>query len=358
MVPEPILDQGDSKCISISDLPADGAILTPMNEQIAQACRNAFPERDRLSINGPYPVSSNRHTVEVFHLRWEDDQEPNQLPVIYRRYPCPLGWHTFDDPDRAERELAVLKWLREQGFPAPNAYAAGQDDGGAWLLVEAISGKNWWMPLGTVDFNRVLGDVVHQQIKLMAHLHSLESSSLGAAQLPTITALDVIDTHRSLVEPSDDSLNEVFERIAALMAQVDEEPTCLVNVDAEPANMLVDPESGQIVAWLDWDEAAIGDRRWDLAALINALYGKYSLPNLADQVASQYAKYSVRPIRQINAWAALVAALEWAQASWLKLAFRQERPVDFPARQRMIDDHDSHRVRALDFLAKAEEEID
>lgn len=329
-----------------------------MNEQIIHACRIAFPERDRLSIDGPYPISSNRHAVEVIHLRWEDDQGRHRLPVIYRRYPCPLGWHTFNDPDRAERELAVLKWLHEQGFPAPNAYAAGQDDDGVWLLVEAIAGKNWWMPLGTVDFNRVLGDIVHQQVKLMAHLHSLETSTLESVQLPTITALGVIDTYRPLTESSNDGLVEVFDRVAVLMSLVDEDPTCLINVDAEPANMLVDPASGQITAWLDWDEAAIGDRRWDLAALVNALYGKYSLPKLADQVVSQYAKHSVRPIRHIDVWAALVATLEWAQASWLKLAIKQDRPVDFPARLRMIDDHDSYRVRALDFLAKAEAETD
>ncbi len=325
-----------------------------MSEQILQACRSAFPERDRFSINGPYPISSNRHTVEVIHLQWEDDQGQHQQPVIYRRYPCPLGWHTFDDPNRAERELAVLTWLHDQDFPAPNAYAVGQDDDGAWLLAEAITGKNWWMPLGSVDFNRVLGDVVRQQVKLMAHLHSLEPMSPDTAQLPTIRALDIIDTYRTLVK--DDKLNEIFERLAVLMAQVDEDPTCLINVDAEPANMLVDPDSGQIVAWLDWDEAAIGDRRWDLAALIYALHGKYTLPNLADQVISQYAKHSVRPIRQINAWAALVATLEWAQAFWLKLAIEQESEVDFPARLRMIGDHDSYRTQALDFLAKAEAE--
>jgi aminoglycoside phosphotransferase (APT) family kinase protein len=330
-----------------------------MNEQIIRACRSAFPERENLSIHGPYPLTSNRHTVVVIHLRWEDNQAQHRQPTIYRRYPCPLGWHTFDDPDRAERELTVLKWLHNQGFPAPNAYAAGHDDDGPWLLAEAITGKNWWMPLGTVDFNRVLGDVVRQQIKLMTHLHSLEPSTLEAAHIPTITALGVIDTYRPLAEqPADDGLGEALDRVAALMAQVDEEPTCLINVDAEPANLLVDPVSGQITAWLDWDETAIGDRRWDLAALINALHGKYTLPNLADQAAHQYAQHSVRPIRHIDAWAALVATLEWAQANSLKQTFRQEPPVDFPARQRMIDDYDSYRVRALDFLAKAEAEPD
>jgi aminoglycoside phosphotransferase (APT) family kinase protein len=144
-----------------------------------------------------------------------------------------------------------------------------------------------------------------------------------------------------------------IERVSALMRDVKERPPRLLHMNVEMENVLVNDDL-QIVGWLDWDQAALGDPRWDVAGLVNSLHGGYQLPDLAEWAVADYGRETVRPIKDIRLWAALIAVLRWAQCSWLADQVRRRRKVSFPASARFLEGYSSHRAWATQLLIEAE----
>lgn len=324
-----------------------------------EACRVAFPHRDGLSVAGVNPLVSNQHILTVAHVKWEDDKGTRSEPVILRRYPSPLGWHTLDDPHRAARELTVLHHLRTNDFPVPPAYAIGTDESGDWLLIGVSSGRNWWLPFGLVNFSKVLPGITRRVVTLLARLHTLDVESLPTedAHLPSITVAGMLGTVHEIVKSADDpDIQEAADRITALMADIEERSPRLINVDAQLTNVLVNP-SHEITSWLDWDEAALGDPRWDVAALVGSLWGAYQLRELATWAATTYSQETIRPTKDITRWVALRAVLRWAQCVWLLSEIKQGREIAFPGFERFINAYDSHKAWAMETLVEAEAEV-
>lgn len=329
--------------------------MTTTSEQLLAACETAFPDRTGLSIQTVNPLASTHHEMTAFFMASDQGKQP----LILRRYDTPIGWQTLGAQPRAEREMAVLNILSrviEPTFPSPPAYACGEDASGEWLLIGALPGRNWWLPLGLVDFEKVLPGILRQQIRHMVRLHSLDLESIKGHSLPTITPVQVIENFREKLRPSKDiDVLSALDEIHALMADMDERPSRLIHGDAEITNVLVNQE-GEMVAWVDWDDAALGDPRWDVGALLNSLRGEYDLHALAARAAADYSKDMVRPLKRIGAWTALHAVLHWAASAWLRDEASKGRTYDFPAADRMRQLYDSYRAWALAMLDEAGEE--
>jgi len=334
--------------------------MTTTPDQLLAACQIAFPDRTGLEIQTINPLASTHHEMTAFFLASDQGKQP----LILRRYDTPIGWQTLGAQPRAEREMAVLNTLStilEPTFPAPPAYASGGDAGGKdaageWLLIGALPGRNWWLPLGLVDFEKVLPGILRQQIRHMVRLHSLDTELIDGSTLPTITPLQVIESFREKLRPSKDiDVLSALDEIQALMADMDERPPRLIHGDAEITNVLVN-QQGEMVAWVDWDDAALADPRWDVGALLNSLRGEYDLHALAARAAADYSKDMVRPLKRISAWTALHAVLHWAASAWLRDEASKGRTYDFPAADRMQQLYDSSRAWAVMMLEEAAEE--
>ena len=320
--------------------------------ELMAACRAALPGRPGMDIRSINPLPGKQHTLVAFHLI---DGEA-RTPLILRRYPSPLGWAGPNLPGKARREFEMLRWLRGRDLLSPEAVGLGRDASGDWLLERAISGRHWWLPLGSVNFNRALPGLVRQMVRLLGRLHSLELDDLPteAALVPTITVRGVIQTwHAALRRSGDRHVVEAIERISGLMSTVQERPPRLLHLNVEMENVLVD-EAQQIVGWLDWDQVALGDPRWDVALLVDSLYGAYALPDLARWAVTDYGRETVRPVKDIRLWAALIAVLRWAQCSWLAEQVRRRRKLSFPSSARFLDSYGSQRAWAMQLLNEAE----
>jgi aminoglycoside phosphotransferase (APT) family kinase protein len=132
---------------------------------------------------------------------------------------------------------------------------------------------------------------------LLAGLNDVEAANLGArlgglvaelAGMPTLTAGPFIDAGLTVgdFELADglpgfvadraddlgwatdllDSLGAVAERAQAMLDEVGR--TCLVHSDANPKNVLVDPETLQVTGLLDWEFAHSGHPHTDLGNLL------------------------------------------------------------------------------------------
>ena len=331
--------------------------MTAESDNILTICRDAFPQWGDISIRGINLLESDYHLLTACHLtRKAEDGQDEIIPLILRRYPSPLGWHTLDDPHQAEREFAVLQHLAGHGFSVPSAMAHGSDGEGSWLVEDVVRGHNWWRPLGAVDFYAVLPGLVRRQIALMARLHSLEAEGLAAPDyhLPTITAAGVLATYYQVAqECGDQPAVAALREIEDIMSQIEERPPRLLHGDADLTNLLVD-DAGQIAGWLDWDQAALGDPRWDMAALVTSLCGSYEMPQLAERAVKEYAKETIRPVKDIEAWVAMLAVIRWVQCAWLRQQLTIGVDIAFPSHDRFIDAYDSHRAWALLMLREAD----
>lgn len=326
--------------------------LTP--DAILSACRNIFPDRAGLSIQSINPLSTSSHPMVAFFLHGASDRPQ---PLIFRRYASPLSWHHLGEIDRAAREDSVLRALQGCDLPVPPAVGYGRDDSGEWLIQGALPGRNWWLPIGLVDFERVLPGIVRQHVRHLARLHSLDTASLvKQADLPVITIQGVIDHTRELArEASDLDVVSAFDDVARLLVEVEEREPRLIQVDNHISNVLVNA-AGEVAGWVDWDDAALGDPRWDVAALANSLRGDYQLHALAARAIADYGRETVRPVKGLTAWTALFAVLRWAGAAWMRDQLKQGRGFDFPAADRFVTSYDSHRAWALEILGEAREE--
>jgi aminoglycoside phosphotransferase (APT) family kinase protein len=325
-------------------------------DTLLSVCRVVFPSRQGMAIRAINPLQSTHHAMTAFHLVWEEgDRSLQSMPMILRRYSFPPGWRSFDDADRAGREAAMLVWLTENGFPAPPVYGSGNDESGEWLLEGAIHGHPWWYPPGGVDFAAVLPGISRQMVGLLARLHSMEPGDL-AAHIPTITVAGTLDVYQHAAqECSDPLLESALKRVRTMMVAVEERPPRMIHGDSVLANLLVD-DHYQVAGWLDWDDAGLGDPRWDVAALVTSLRGDYQMNELADRALADYARETVRPVQNIRAWVAMIAVFRWVQSTWIRAMIRSGKTVEFPGREMFTESCDSHRAWAMEMLQEAEEE--
>lgn len=328
--------------------------MTFTPEQLLDACRAAIPDAADVTIESTNPMRGNHHEMNVCFAR----ANGQTYALIVRRVASPVTWHSPGAAGRAEREYNVLRSLRgvEPPLPVPPVYAAGSDGGGEWLVTGGVKGRNWWLPLGMVDFDKVLPGIVRETVRLLGRIHSLDTEIVHYAGLPTISTHGAIDAYHEKARAARDvDVTAALEQVAELMRDVEEREPRLLNGDADISNVLVD-DQGAVTGWVDWDQAALGDPRWDMAVLVTSLRADYQMDSLAARAVADYARETVRPVRDLAAWVAMLAVIRWASCAWLR--FEQDRGTlaEFPASERFLAAYDSHRAWALATLEEAAQE--
>ncbi|NDJ51779.1 MAG: aminoglycoside phosphotransferase family protein [Chloroflexi bacterium] len=321
--------------------------------------QHVFPDRTDLRVGALRPLESRREQVNAFFIEWQAEGQQQSAALVLRRYPAPISPSGISNGvDRAARAAAVLKWLSGHDFPTPQVYGAGRDSQGDWLLVSALGGTNWWLPLGLVDFDRVLPGLTAQYVHLLVRLHSLDLSDGPSGDLvPTVTARGMLDQMAQHLKRSiDPDVHNGLERMGDLLTLIEERPARLVHLDWGLENLRVNKQ-GEICAWVDWDDAVYGDPRWDLGALVNSL-GQYQMRDLAKRAVRSYHTESVRPAKHISVWAALVAVLRWMHAAWLLVQIKLNTAQPYPDMERFVNAYDSHKAWAYELLEDAENDPD
>jgi len=263
------------------------------------ACLSAaFPGRARLIDVSPIPLGLN----DLWRLLVEVDGEP--LDLVLRRYRHSITWHTDDDHQKAEREALAVEHARAQGLPVPRLYGHGP----SWTLVEAVHGHRLldgdWSAEQRADAVRSLADV-------LATLHAMPTPD-GA--FPHATTAVAIATARDRATASGDA------RLVAAVARLrplDEAPPVFVHGDPNFSNVLFDDEM-RVAGLIDWEDAAIADRRFDIATACWFL--RRRAPELADALVLAYGAASGQPVADLKRWIAFATVRAWAVSAALRAA--------------------------------------
>ena len=163
-------------------------------------------------------------------------------------------------PQAAADEFKLLQITQSAGLATQTPYhldQSGQIFPTPYLVMEYIEGQPDFAPTNLADF-------IFQFAIQLAKIHSIDSSKLDLAFLPTQTKT-LTDNLGKRPANLDHSLDEgqIRDALEANWLSVRRRPSVLLHGDFWPGNVLW--QAGQLVAVIDWEDAKLGDPLADLA---------------------------------------------------------------------------------------------
>ena len=217
-------------------------------------------------------------------------EPPNPLPGGYETlilaftlsnappaYSCPLVLRllqSFSPPKRALREATLQNGVNALGIPVPRVVAystAPRIVGRAFVIMERIAGSSMLQLLGRLSPNgiRLLTEMGRLQMNINrapvdALRQHLQFHQVQLKNLPDAVRMMEEKIHRHGL----DQLVAGMEWVKANRPDESCSP-CLCHGDLHPGNIMV--RKGRIVSILDWANAVIADKEWDVAKTLLVL---------------------------------------------------------------------------------------
>jgi len=306
--------------------------------ELRDLCLRSFPERLEQRLSQVESIAADRHSGLAFTLSWREGARPRVERLLLRRYADGWTWWSFQDGQKAQREWTVMRWLYGEGLPLPRVYALSARDTDPFLLLERPSGQT----LATrrdrkATGSHVSGGQAHPSEDPSELRLCVDALATLLARLHRATAPDSVRKVLPRVV-----LDQELERVAhiaqrcedrALMAtvleltqeQVEVFPPCVLHGDPQLASLRYDARGA--TAWLDWENSALGDPRWDVACVVNDLQGDQARP-LADRLCEIYADRAGPQLHDMIYWQALTATHRWAMHRWALQAGLAQVPTE------------------------------
>jgi len=283
--------------------------------ELSKLCLRSFPERLDQRVSQIQAQPDHRHPMVTFQLSWRKGRQLRVERLVLRRYADAWTWWATADPGKAQREWTVMRWLYAEGLPVPRLYGvhAGDDDA---LLLAYVAGRSaaTASKAGELRCVEALADT-------LAQLHGLTPPESVRQCLPSVSLSGQVVRLQDATWNSSPALQQA---IRSLPTDVEELPPCVVHGDPQLANVLCDARG--ITALLDWENSALGDRRWDVVRVVNWL-SQHAGPKQTDRFCAAYAAQAQVTLSDLDLWQAAVAAQQWAIA--VRFAAYAERVTDW-----------------------------
>ena len=276
--------------------------------ELQKLCLRSFPERLEQRISQIQALGGGRHPMLGFSLAWHEGRQPRVERLIVRRYADPWTEWALDDRRKAQREWAVMRWLYGRGWPVPQLYASGTEGEERFLLLARVPG----VPCSPEQARaQAIVDALARQV---AQLHQLMPPDSVRETLPRVSVDGELARLGELARCC--QAGELNEAIAELRAEKPEErPPCVLHGDFRFEVALCDARG--ITALLGWENAALGDPRWDQARIVNDLRS-HRADALAERFCTVYRERVGAPLADLTFWEALAAVQTWTLIEWVR----------------------------------------
>lgn len=312
-------------------------------EDLAALCGRAFPDRPRQNVIEVEPIHSRQHEMIAFELWWtpEAGTMKNERLMV-RRYVSPISWWRPDDNGKAQREATVCRWLKGQGMPVPMVYLREFTPQGDIVLFERLPAAD--LGIGERPLAEVVGPYITAAAELLAELHALEPSTEVKQVVPHVTlasaAANLAAISHQIEQPElAGYINQVMER----MYDIVEEPPVLLHGDFHFLNILIADEG--ISGLVDWEYAAIGDPRWDVANVYMQLVD-FGAAEAAYRFLNVYLDRSGRAFEGPPLYNVVAPLQQWAISEWLVRRYGTSELNAFALAHDLASQRDVHRRRA------------
>lgn len=288
---------------------------------LTRLCRRLFPQREGLRVGRVQVLPSWQHHLAAFDLIWKEDGLPYGEGAVLCRYRSPISLWSVDDTGKAAREFGLLRRLRTAGVPAPRALASSDDGFGPYLLLGSVPGE------APDDLSEA---VVLEAASTATRLHKLDLTEVQGQGLPQVSVAGVVAFLRRLGRQSGDKdLGRALTRLGKLAPELAEDHKVVLHGDLRPQHLVVAEE--RVLALTDWENAAVGDWRWDATAFAYRLTqtGQAELAALFLDTYARQGGHTLAPA-ELPSWYALLAVRDWALAAWLRARQEGTDPLPVP----------------------------
>lgn len=312
-------------------------------DELADMCARAFPERMVQEIEFIAPLYSRQHEVIAFDLRWRGRSGEYIEPLVARRYVSTLSWWRPDDYGKAQREATIMRWLHQQGMPVSVVYAREFSANGDVVLFSRLPGLDW--SAEGKPFPAVALAQAGPFAWLLAKLHSLPPPAEVQAVVPRVTLPAVLATLAALaMQIGEADLNEAVAQATAHAYGFQEGEPVLLHGDYHFSNVLI--ENGQISGIIDWEYAAYGDPRWDIAnAYIQMV--DFDAAEAAGAFLEAYLEHSGKRFEGPPIYNAVTTLQQWTISEWLMRQQAEGETPTFALARDLMKLRDVHKRRAL-----------
>lgn len=273
-------------------------------EELQKLCQRSFPERYEQRITQVRSVSGGRHPSVSLSLAWREGRRPRVERLLVRGYADPYTLWSVGDGRKAHREWVVMRWLYAQGHAIPPLYASGTADGESYLLMAHPSGSE--QPPDAETYVDALAEE-------LARLHRLEPPASVREVLPQVDAPDECARLKRMAQECDDSaIGEALYELCAI--EVEALPLCVLHGDPRSHNVLCDAQG--VTALLGWENAALGDPRWDVGHATSGLRAGDAAP--VDRFCARYQEQAGMALPDLTYWETLAAVQDWTLVEWVR----------------------------------------
>ena len=195
-------------------------------------------------------------SAQVTALEIEQPGGQAQKMIVRRHGPVDLK----RNPHVAADEFRLLQLLQSAGLATPRPYhldQSGEIFSTPYLVIEYIEGKPEFAPVN-------VSDLILQLATHLSKIHSVDRSHLDLSFLPQ-QEQKYAEKLRERPAKLDESLHEghIRDVLEAAWPLPQRNTDVLLHGDFWPGNILW--KDGQLVAIIDWEDAALGDPLADLA---------------------------------------------------------------------------------------------
>ena len=221
-----------------------------------------------------YPTGQSNPTYRI--------ETPGRAYVLRRKPPGKL----LKSAHMVEREFRVLRALGAVGFPVPPALALCEDEsviGSVFYLMAHVDGRIYWDP-ALPELPRAERTAVYDSMNAgLAALHDVDVAKAGLADFGKPGNYFARQTQRWTEQYRASETVKVPEMDAlidwlATHMPPDDGRVSLVHGDFRIDNMIFAPDTGKLLAVLDWELSTLGHPFADLAYQCM----QWRLPNVGD----------------------------------------------------------------------------
>lgn len=313
-----------------------------LEDALLTVCRQAFPSEASLRIHS---LKTRVHRVSAhrdyeFVLQSPDTEIRLALRLHYGLFSL---WGSSDRVKPA-REYSAMLHAYQSGVPAPFPYGFTTSDqpfGKPYLLHDPGDGQRWW---DIEESLRVIqGETAYGLAEELVKLHYAV-----AAKHPLIPSVEVCHVMKRLWNQvssiASDELRRCFEKCRKELQSLKPIPEVMLHGQFDLDHLLL--LNGKIRTITDWEHAAFGDPRWDIAHTSLSLQ-RGRERSLSNQFVSHYVQMAEMQLEHIHLWEGIVALRNWAHSAWLRSldgkSFQSLAGLQTP----LIDQEDWMRERAM-----------
>ncbi len=314
-----------------------------LEDALLTVCRNAFSEESSLLVHSLLPRIHRvyPHRDYKFLLQSSDAE----IHLVLRLYHGSFSIWSSVDRQKSAREYSALFQSYQVGIPVSFPYGFTTSEipfGKPYLLQDPGDGQPWW---DVEDSLRLIqGEIVHDLAEELAKVHF--ALRTPPPLIPTVEFHDVMKQLGSRVMGiAGDDLKRCFDRCLHDMEDIEPLPDVLLHGQFDLDHLLL--KNGRIRTIMDWEFAAFGDPRWDLAHTCLSLQrGKER--SLSNQFIARYSQITGIQVDHLILWEGMVALRNWALSTWLRSLDEKVFLSIAGLQTPLIDREDAMRERALD----------